>query len=983
MNSDSFGPQKGLFRLGSPEDFPRELLEEAESILAEIEAHSPELADRLRGGRLYDRARLVLPMSRFVVRSLCQLHEWFVEALDAGGTIPPPLSREELMEVFRKELSGIREKEPFFRQIRRLKRFHAAIIAWHDLSGQMEVVQVLSSMTALAEAAMEEALAFAIEKTSEGRLPKAAVLSKASTLCTLGMGKLGGGELNFSSDVDLMFCFQPTEELQGHEAEELYTRSARLFISTLNQTTQDGYVFRTDTRLRPFGDSGPLVLSVDAMEEYYQNHGRQWERYALIKARPVAGSLETGARLLDALRPFLYRRYLDYSTIESLREIKQMIEDELREKGLARNVKLGPGGIREVEFIVQTFQLIKGGRLPALRTTSLLEALQVIRELELLPRASADLLRDAYLVLRAVENRLQEWDDQQTHVIPEDEDRRCKLALSMGLASWEALEAMLEHYRNGVHAVFSGLFLESASGASGSRSKGPDGSAAGGTAGGTDQAELRQLWLEPDSPQALQLLRELGYRSPEEAAKAVSAFRGSRKLATMSEQGIRLLNRLMPRVIAACASASSQVKALSGVIQILEAVLRRTSYLSLLLEYPRALETLVHLCGQSRLITQILSRQPILLDELVDPVRLREPLTRPLLESQLSQVMASIAPDDDERRLDELRLFKKAGIIKTAAADLEGIIDVDQVGRQLTDIAEVILARCLEEADRKMARAGAGGPDSGTGLVEAAGLAVIALGKAGSREMGYTSDLDLIFLYDLDSARETGTPGAELNYLLTRLVHRLIHLLTTRTSQGILYEIDTRLRPDGAQGLLVSSLDTFFEYQQEKAWIWEHQALIRGRFMAGSRATGKRFQQTRRKVLAVKRDRQDLRRQIAQMRQKLITARGGKKAEGLHLKSGPGSILDIEFITQYLTLAHAASHPQILEFTSTTDILTALMEAEVVDGALCRLLCQAFKAFRRELGRLSLDLEPPITRKEHLLQLQKQVLDAWRMVMED
>ena len=954
---------------------------EAEEALEQIRASSAELFRAIsENGQLLEEACLVLPMSRFVARSMAMMPGPFLEAIKREGRIPLPLDTPGLKEHFSSILAPIGDKDRFFCEIRRLKRFHAASIAWNDLAGRLTVLQVLEAMTALAEAAMESALSFSLRKISEGRLPKAKILGTESTLCVLGMGKLGGRELNFSSDVDFMFCFEPTGQLSGHAAEELYTRSARLFISALNLNTQDGYVFRTDTRLRPFGEGGPLVLSTDAMEEYYQNHGRQWERYALIKARPVAGRLKSGHDLIDALRPFVYRRYLDYSTIESLREIKLMIEDELRKKGLRQNIKLGPGGIREIEFIVQTFQLIKGGRLPALRTPSLLAALDTIAELELIPHEQASFLSGAYLFLRAVENRLQEYDDQQTHILPDQEDRRRHLALSMGFNSWEGLSRELARLRGGIHEIFSDLFAEK-------------GRAIQKGAGADEEERAKDVWRSPESQTAPEILAGLGYEKAAEAAELISSFRSSRRLKTLSEQAERLLDRLMPMVITACARSHDQLKALKGLFQIIEAVLTRTSYLSLLLEYPQVLRTLVDLSAKSQLICRILSRQPILLDELVDPVRLREPLTREILERQLNQLLSSIAKSDEERRLDELRLFKKAGLLKTAAADLEGIIEVDQVGRQLTELAEVLLTRCLKEAEEKIiSSVGAKqtpfkGPDHTarlpSSLMEAAGLCVVALGKAGSREMGYTSDLDLIFLYDMQRQEDLEAlkiSKAELNYLLTRLVHRLIHLLTTRTSQGILYEIDTRLRPDGAQGLLVSSLDSFLEYQLKKAWIWEHQALIRGRFIAGSTRTGALFGQVRQRVLGIERDEGELREQIANMRARLIEAQNGIKGKGLHLKRGPGSILDIEFITQYLTLAHAHKAPDLLQFTSTTDLLVAMDGAGIMEHHLSQTLCQAFRAFRKELGRLSLDLEPPITQKPELIELQGEVLRAWEHI---
>ncbi|NDY41625.1 bifunctional [glutamate--ammonia ligase]-adenylyl-L-tyrosine phosphorylase/[glutamate--ammonia-ligase] adenylyltransferase [Dissulfurirhabdus thermomarina] len=851
--------------------------------------------------------------------------------------------------------------------LRRVRRREMVRIAWRDIAGWADLEETTGELTALAEAALEAAYSrlSAWERARSGSPtgPGGAPMD----LVILGMGKLGAGELNFSSDIDLVFAYPEEGEVTGGPAplthHEFFERLARRLIKAIGAVTADGFVFRVDTRLRPYGESGPLVMGFDAMETYYEGVGREWERYAWIKARPVAGDLDAGTRLLDRLRPFVYRRYLDFGVFESLREMKALIRAEIRRKGLEDDIKLGPGGIREVEFIGQVFQLVHGGRIPELRRRRLLEVLPVLAGHGFLPAEVADRLAAGYRFLRRVEHRLQEYADRQTHRLPTDPEDRRRLARAMGYPGWTAFAADLSRVREEIDAAFRGL-LE------------PGPRAPAGDAAGRDMADVWQAGAA--SGRARSVLAEAGYTDPDRLLAALDGLRKAPSLRLLSPEGRRRLDRLVPRLLERAARTKRPLQAALRTLAVVEAIGRRTAYFALLAENPGALDHLVRLCEASPWVADHLARHPAVLDELLDPAALMTPPDRGALEAELRARLGRLDPDDLEGRMDELRRFKQANLLRVAAADLAGTQPLVETSRRLTELAEVILAEVVRMAwDHLEAKHGRPPCDSAEG--EPPCFAVAAYGKFGGVEMGYGSDLDLVFLHDGRPGAATGGPRpVDVPVFFARLGQRVIHILATHTPAGRLYPVDMRLRPSGEAGLLVSHVDAFAAYQREQAWTWEHQALVRARVVAGPEALARRFVEIRAQVLARPRDPVRLAREIRGMRDRLVAAHAPEGGEGFDPKFDPGGILDIEFLVQYLVLLEAHRHPKILEWTSTIRFIDALAGAGILPGDEARRLRQAYLEYREAVHRCHLEARPARVPAERFGRLREGVRRAWR-----
>ncbi|MCU0809102.1 MAG: bifunctional [glutamate--ammonia ligase]-adenylyl-L-tyrosine phosphorylase/[glutamate--ammonia-ligase] adenylyltransferase, partial [Candidatus Contendobacter sp.] len=682
--------------------------------------------------------------------------------------------------------------------LRRFRRREMVRIAWRDLAGLAGLTETLGDLTDLAEAAVGAALdrlhlwqcqRYGVPRDADGQPQR---------LVVLGMGKLGGRELNFSSDIDLILTYPRQGQTDGARAisnEEFFRRLGQRLSKILAEPTADGFVFRVDLRLRPFGDSGPLAMSFGAFEDYYQNHGRDWERYAMIKARVIAGDREAGERLLAGLRPFVYRRYLDYGAFESLRGMKALIAQEVERKGMRRNIKLGPGGIREIEFIGQAFQLIYGGREPALRERGILPVLDHLAAGGRLPEPAVASLKQAYDFLRRVENRLQAWADQQTHNLPEDELAKLRLAFAMGYAGWGAFTLELARHVEGVTQQFAQVFGGAAE---------PEPDAA--------KADLAALWRgDPGEDIALQLLAGHGFEDPALAWNRLRAFRNGFSYRAMSPRGRGRLDALVPRVLEAVAAAPHPAATLERVLNLLEAVARRSVYLALLADHPQVLAQLVKLFAASGWIAQHLVRYPLLLDDLLNPTTLYAPLDRLQLALELDQQLARTPADDPEEVLNALRYFKQANVLRVAAADVSGAMPLMIVSDHLTEIAEVLLRKVLDLAWADLLTKFGQPRCVAEGEERDARFVILAYGKLGGIELNYGSDLDLVFLHDSAGDRQitAGPRQVDNATFFAKLVQRIISLLTTRTGAGDLYEVDTRLRPSGRAGLLVSSFEAF------------------------------------------------------------------------------------------------------------------------------------------------------------------------------
>ncbi|MDA1107171.1 MAG: bifunctional [glutamate--ammonia ligase]-adenylyl-L-tyrosine phosphorylase/[glutamate--ammonia-ligase] adenylyltransferase [Proteobacteria bacterium] len=869
--------------------------------------------------------------------------------------------------------------------LRRLRRREMVRIAWRELAGWAQLDETLRDLSSLAEACVDGALRrlhawqaqdYGTPRDSEG---------VAQALVVIAMGKLGGAELNFSSDIDLIFAYPADGETRGKRRrisnEEYFLRLGQRLIGALSAATAEGFVFRVDVRLRPFGDSGPLSASFSALEDYYQTHGREWERYAWIKARVVGGDRAAGARLLDTLRPFVYRRYLDFGAFESLRDMKRMIQEETARKGIEDNIKLGPGGIREIEFIAQAFQLIRGGRNPDLQIRATLAVLEQLSRHGYLPEQVTRELTASYVFLRRTENRLQEVADEQTHRLPVSDFERARLAFAMGYRDWAAFDQALHAHRAQVQSHFEQVFAVSQAMAEG----------ASGIA--TDLSRLWQAVLTQD--EALRMLTTHGFTDAAEAWRRIVVLRDSFAYRALSVQGRGRMDRLMPLVLGAVTTQSPDHAAaevhvtLARVLNLLETIARRTPYLALLAEHPLALTQLVQLCAASPWIAALLTRQPLLLDELLDPRTLHAPLTRTSLEHELQRSLQAAHAHDLEQQMDALRHFRQAQMLRVAATQIARPEDTLAVCAQLSDIAEVVLQAVLELAWRQMVAKHGRPRYRESGQLKDAGFAVVGYGKLGGRELSYSSDLDLVFVHDSgdDDARTAGPHQLDNAVFFTRLGQRMIHLLNTRTPAGVLYEVDMRLRPSGGSGLLVASLAAFADYQRNAAWIWEHQALVRARVVAQhsahESAIAANFSALRSEIMGYARERATLRTEVSAMRARMHAAHAGGTAGCFDLKHDAGGIADIEFMVQYAALLHTHETPELARSTQTADMLSHLSAAGKITAQQAQVLEQAYRAYLGAVHRLALQEASASVPETEFSEHRAAVVRVWRELFEE
>lgn len=899
--------------------------------------------------------------SRFVREQCCRQPGWLLDAAHAEGFLRSTQA-DVYRQLVRSETAASGSTEDLLARLRRFRNREMVRIAWRDISGWAPLEETLRATSELAEALVSESLNFLFEnacRKAGSPLDEGGGLQR---MVVLGMGKLGAWELNFSSDIDLVFAYRREGTLSDRRAtsyNEFYTRLAQKVIHTLDHVTEDGFVFRVDMRLRPFGESGPLVLSFDAMERYYQGQAREWERYAMVKARPIAGDASSVLEIETLLRPFVYRRYLDYRAFGQLRELKERISRELRRNDRLDNVKLGPGGIREIEFIGQVFQLIRGGRDIALQDRRLLPTLATLGAQGYLPDAVVTKLAEAYRFLRIVENRLQQYRDQQTHDLPVDELHRSVLAFGMGFPNWDVFKERIDQVRRQVHDVFDQIMAA------------------------PHTVETAADFLGGDEGPSLDAIERLGLADVAHIRELLAAFRLSSAVRRLSATGTIELNRLLPLLLRAVGGYESPVLVLERILGLLEAIASRNVYFSLLTENPLALSQLVKLAAASAWIVHYITRFPILLDELLDPRALYKPLTRDELSDQLTRTLDQIDSCDLEQLMVALRQFKQSQVLRVAATDIMGITPIMVVSDHLTYIAEVLVCAVLRESWRLTALKHGVPPGVRPGAIR--GFAVIAYGKLGGIELGYGSDLDLVFLYDeVDPGAMTeGSVPLGVVEFYARVAKRIISVMTTQTHAGTLYEIDLRLRPSGSSGLLVSSLDAYETYQLHAAWTWEQQSLVRARFVAGDATVGRRFEEIRERSLTRVRDRLTLRTEVRAMREKMRAQLAAKAPEVFDLKQGHGGMADIEFIVQFEILANAALVPGLVRWTDVVRLLGSLRSAGLLPDKDAESLKYAYCRYREKAHRCSLQEQPPLIHAEEDKDLREQVQRIWRRIMED
>jgi glutamate-ammonia-ligase adenylyltransferase len=903
----------------------------------------------------------LLACSEYAADILARYPELLVNMLD-DGRLRRVLQPGELDLLF---LSGApdQETEPqFMRRLRLFRHRELLRIIWRDNAGWSDCAETLAELSALADVCIRAAYLNSSQALQSRHGVPRGEDGEEAVFVIVAMGKLGGGELNMSSDVDLVFIYTKGGETDGARSlsnEDFFRRLALHLINLLSNQTGDGFVYRVDTRLRPFGDSGPLAVSVDAFEDYLTQHGRDWERYAWIKARAVNVWEGTRDFYKNILRPFVYRRYLDFGVFGSLREMKSMIELEGRAAANRENIKLGPGGIREIEFIAQTLQLVRGGTTKGLRQRSLMPALAQLGEIGLMPAETVTELSEAYVFLRRLENTLQAIADRQTHELPGGDVDRARLYLAMGFADWDALYAKLTVHREAVQSDFDNILHHERNDSEES---------------GAHGAEITADTV------ALGNLAEQLFEDPAEVSQRVNALHASSRYQRMDKIGQQRLDQLLPAVLVACGAAGNPLLALDGVLRVVDAIGRRSAYIALLNENKMALERLVRLCGSSDFLARQIAAHPLLLDELLDQRIFMAPPARKDLEDDLAQRLDGSVAEDSEQRFEALRNFQRAAMFRVAVADLSGTLPLMKVSDRLTDIAELVLEAAIAMSMRELVARHGVPRCTVNGKQREAGFAIVGYGKLGGLELGYGSDLDIVFVHDSDGeSQETdGDQPLENSMFFGRLARRITNILTMPTLTGALYEVDTRLRPSGKAGLLVTSLVALDTYQQSDAWTWEHQALLRARAVAGNQTVRKAFEALRCRALKDYVRRDSLQEDVVTMRTRMRTELCKSNAEQFDIKQGDGGLVDIEFLVQYLVLLHAQEHPALIEYSDNIRQLDALSEAAILTVDDTSSLADAYRAYRVRMHLLSLAGEKRMAAVNEFESERAQVTHLWK-----
>jgi glutamate-ammonia-ligase adenylyltransferase len=871
-----------------------------------------------------------LPLSRYAQRLLESEPELLAEL---EQNVRQPFLREQMQAFLFTQSVEANDEARLLGTLRSLRKRVLLRVAIRDLSGLADLTEVMAGMTNLAE----ETIRFALERqrswlTERYGQPRNTD-SKLQQMLVVAMGKLGGGELNVSSDVDLIFVYPEDGETNGDRSisnHDFFARLGRKLIASLSEITSEGYVFRVDMRLRPYGESGPLAMSFPMLQEYFITQGREWERYAWIKSRVIAGCDAKKTELMAHItRPFVFRKYLDFGAYESMRSLHAQIRQEVRRRELHGNIKLGPGGIREIEFIAQVFQLIRGGRDADLRIRPTLAVLKVLGEKRQLSDKAVAELSNAYCFLRNLEHRLQYLDDQQTHMLPENRVDQSLIAISMRFSSYDQFLQQLSAHRLNVARHFDDIF------ATPHKSETVD--------------SLAWLWqgredvvkgeATTDGEAATAQLAAMGFSTPNKILARFHEFRRSGRYQQLPESSKERVDALVPTLVEVAAKLPAADITLDRLLRLLETVSRRAGYLALLREHPQALERVAKLVSASQWAGEYLARHPILLDELLNPAEFLSPPDWPRLRIRLIQQLHDAgvhASSDVEQQMDMLRHFHHAQVFRLLARDVEGVLPLETLSDHLSALADLMLDTVLHLAWSQLRKKHRDEPI----------FAIIGYGKLGGKELGYASDLDIIFLYD-----DTHPDAPEV---YARLCQRINSWLTSYTSAGLLYQTDLRLRPNGSSGLLVSSIEAFDQYQRNQAWVWEHQALTRARFVAGDACVGEAFERIRKEVLRQRRELPELKREVLAMRHKMLHAH--PNSSGLFdIKHDRGGLIDVEFIVQYLILGYACIYEELTANTGNIALLKLAGALELVNKETAKQALAAYREFRRVQHRSRLN----------------------------
>lgn len=888
------------------------------SILQSVLPYSPWLARQLDNQRL----------------NLDLLSDWFTRPIT-------PSDYQQFTDWQNLQLNE--NEEELAKQLRILRRHVLAQIMTRDMARLSDLAEVTRTITEFADFAVNTALSFSYQYyTDMYGTPIGHYTQQPQFLSVVAMGKAGGFELNVSSDIDLIFIYPEKGSTNGKRErtnQEFFTKVGQKVIALLDEITADGQVFRVDMRLRPDGDSGALVCSETALEQYLVTQGREWERYAWCKGRVVTPYPND---IQAIVRPFVFRKYLDYNAYQAMRDLHRQIRQEVQKRGMTENVKLGAGGIREVEFIAQIFQMIRGGQNRTLQLKGTQETLHKLAELTILPYEVVDKLLSAYVFLRDVEHRLQYWDDQQTQMLPENESQQNLLAQSMGFADWQAFSGCLNEHRTFVNQVFNDVL--------------------GAESANDESHELADIWhnLPDDSNMVMQKLADLGFQAAHELTEKLIQLKQSNKYRQLSTQAQHRLDNLIPRVVEVAAAGENIDATLLRLLGFLESVSRRSSYLAFLQQHSAPLKKVADLMSQSAWLAEYLRLHPILLDELL-AVQLMQPIDWEQVSRELSGSLNACG-DDTEEKMDVLRHFQHAQIFHLTVQDLAGMWTVEALSDELSHLADAVLMHTLQHAWQNVPKRHLDSPK----------FAIIAYGKLGGKELGYASDLDLVYLYDDDFSESVD--------IYSKLSRRLTTWLSGSTGAGMLYDVDLRLRPNGDAGFLAHSVAAFEKYQHEQAWTWEHQALTRARFICGDTQIGAKFENIRHEILTQNRDKSKLKQEIIGMREKMFATHPPVDD---NVKYARGGVVDVEFIVQYLVLSQSQYEPKLLENYGNIALLKIAAECGLIDKNLAENCATAYRHYRQIQHNKNLRDWKRAEVNEELLQYYDYVRKLWEQVFDE
>lgn len=886
------------------------LSEQQEKSWLQFSSRHPHATQSLSSNQL-KHFKIALMLSDYILTSAIQAPDIVIDVFVSNYVYQEETPNYQLK--LSEYIAGCVTEDDLHRALRLFRLQEMVTIATADLVLNIPLIESLKRLSELADVLVKGALSwlstFCYTKWGEPKNSEGETIP----LLVYAMGKLGGKELNFSSDIDLIFAYPESGETQGVrrsiDNQQFFTRLGQKLITALHQQTVDGFVYRVDMRLRPFGESGPLVLTFNAMEDYYQEQGRDWERYAMLKARLI-GEGKYQQQLDTLLKPFVYRRYIDFSVIDSLRRMKTMIAQEVRRKQLKNNIKLGAGGIREIEFIVQVFQLIRGGQVKALRQRNVLTVLPLLVEKGEIPQESMLILNNAYQFLRRVENIIQALGDKQTQTLPDSELNRMRILAALeenNLSTWPLFLTHLSMHMEGVHKEFISLIGEESS------------------HDHIKDAHWVTLWdSDWEHDESCAWITQVNSTwQVDNVWSQISSFRDDLTKNGIGNRGRKTLDKLMPLLLYFLNEENAADTTLDRVLSIFKKIITRTAYLELLNENEGALKHLIKLCRSSLWVTEHIAKYPILLDELIDLGLFNNPPSEKSYSAELRESMLRIPEDDLEAQMNMLRQFKQVQHLRLAAADISGSLSITKVSDHLTAIAESIVTEVINVAWLQVTQR-FGQPLSTVGFDDK-GFAVIGYGKAGGIELGYGSDLDLVFLHNsLPEDMTNGNKEVPASQFYGKLAQRIMHIFNTNMASGILYELDMRLRPSGNSGLMVVNINAFAEYQKEEAWTWEHQALVRTRCIYGTDVFVQQYEEIKRNVIASKRDNVALKKEVVDMRQKMKSHLDQSTAELIDIKQGEGGLVDIEFLAQYLVLSNANEYPELSLYPDNISIFNEL-----------------------------------------------------------